>query len=186
MEPSTLSDQEDLELVRRALRGETKAFETLVLKYQKTIYNLALRMANDGDDAADITQGVFIKAFDKLGSYNDRFKFFSWLYRIAVNESLNFIKSRRRFESLDDQAVSFERLPDEETDVQLTRRRIAAALLELRPDARIVVILCYYDDLSYLEISRILGIPEKTVKSRLYSARQNLQEILVKKGIHSP
>jgi RNA polymerase sigma-70 factor (ECF subfamily) len=86
---------DDQTCVRRYLGGDRSAFEPLVERYQKAVYNVAYRMANDRDDAADITQNVFIKASEKLGTYDPKFKFFSWIYRIAVIESMNFVAAAR-------------------------------------------------------------------------------------------
>jgi RNA polymerase sigma-70 factor (ECF subfamily) len=90
-----IGEQEDKELVRRCLKGEKEAFGTILDRYEKPIYNLVLRMVNDRDDAADLTQTIFVKAYEKLDTYDERFKFFSWLYKIAVNTALNFISHRR-------------------------------------------------------------------------------------------
>jgi RNA polymerase sigma-70 factor (ECF subfamily) len=180
-----MTDQDDLDLVEKTVGGQTAAFEGLVRKYQKVIYNVALRMSNDADDAADITQDVFVKAFHKLSTFDRRYKFFSWLYRIAVNESLNFVRSKKRFESLDDPERSVDVSSDDKTDDALLLRQVDQALMELKPDSRIVIVLRHFHDLTYQDMSRLLDIPEKTVKSRLFTARQMLREILTRKGIAS-
>ena len=89
---SSLNDTraEDANLVRQCLAGDTRAFDALVRKYHKPLYHLALRMVRDRDDAMDIVQGVFVKVYQKLGSYDERHEFFSWIYRITINESINF------------------------------------------------------------------------------------------------
>ena len=85
-------DDQDQALVRQCLDGHTRAFEALVDRYQKPLFNVALRMLDDAQDAEDITQTVFIKAFEKLATYDDRYKFFSWIYKMTVNEALNFTR----------------------------------------------------------------------------------------------
>ncbi len=172
---------EDQTLVRRYLGGERGAFEPLVDRYQKTIYNVALRMARDPDDAADITQNVFIKASEKLGSYDPKYKFFSWIYRIAVNESLNFVGSKRRNDELPEDLVSGEGNPEEMLQAGMLSHSVEEGLAKLTDDNRIVIILRHFEELSYDEIGFILDLPVKTVKSRLFTARQSLKKILLQK-----
>ena len=155
----------------------------LLDRYQKPIYNLAFRMVNNIDDAADLTQTVFIKAYEKLNSYNDRYKFYSWLYRIAVNTSLNFVEKNKRQDLLGDREVLQGSLVEEELESLERVEKLEEAILELRPEYRIVIVLRHFHDLSYDEMGTILDIPEKTVKSRLFSARQLLKGLLLKSGL---
>jgi len=176
-------DRQDNELVRRCLRGETSAFEMLVDKYQKPIYNLAFRMTKNFEDAEDLTQTVFIKAFQKLDSFRFNYKFFSWIYRIAVNESLNFLNQRRRLTDLDSKIISTEKTPEEIVHEEELNRQIQDGLMVLNPDYRILIILKHFHAFSYREISFIVDIPEKKVKSRLFTARQLLKDALMEKGL---
>ena len=178
-----MKEQDDKELVRRCLQGEKKAFETILDRYEKTIYNLVLRMVNDGEDASDLTQSVFVKAYEKLNTYNARFKFFSWLYKIAVNTSLNFIGHRKNQERLSDDLVSEDTGLEKEFEESERCQKLEDAILALRPDYRIVIVLRHFQDLSYDEMSKVLEIPMKTVKSRLFTARQMLKVILTKSGL---
>jgi RNA polymerase sigma-70 factor, ECF subfamily len=178
-----MTDAEDLELVHRCRAGDRSAFEHLVDKYQGAIFNLALRMVQSQEDAEDIAQTAFLKAFERLETFNARFRFFSWLYRIAVNESLSFLEARKRFSGLEeaDQIANPEQVdPAEASDLSA---KLEEALMQLSVDYRAVVVLKHFEGLSYEEISQILEIPEKKVKSRLFSARQILRDILVKKGV---
>jgi RNA polymerase sigma-70 factor, ECF subfamily len=179
-----MEELDDRDLVRRSLSGEQKAFETLLDRYERAIYNLALRMVNNVDDAADLTQVVFIKAYEKLGTYNERFKFFSWLYKIAVNTSLNFLEQQKKQDLLGDRDVSEGPVVEEQFDAAERVQKLEDAILRLEPDYRVVIVLKHFHDLSYDEIGRILDIPEKTVKSRLFTARGLLREILVKLGLN--
>ena len=172
---------DDQTLVRRFLGGEQRAFEPLVERYQKAVYNVALRMSNDPDDAADITQNVFIKASEKLGSYDPKYKFFSWIYRIAVNESINFTAAARRSEALPDEPVSRDGNPEELAQAGMLSRSVEEGLRGLSDDNRIVIVLRHFEELSYEEIGTILDIPVKTVKSRLFTARQALKKIFEKR-----
>jgi RNA polymerase sigma-70 factor (ECF subfamily) len=166
-------------MVAQCLEGDTSAFEYFLERYQRPIFNLALRMVRDYEDARDITQTVFVKAWEKLETYDPKHKFFSWLYRIAVNESLNLIKQRRGV--LQGVRQLFLNSPrhapaaphDEGQSVKLRN-----ALMKLKPEHRAVVVLKHLSDCSYRDLSDILEIPEKTVKSRLFEARRVLRNLL--------
>jgi len=174
----------DANLVDECLKGDNRAYEELVRKYQKPIYNLALRMAKAPEDAEDITQTVFVKAYEKLDSYDSTHRFFSWIYRIAVNESINFCKRRQREDPYESGVTGAHRETPEETyrDGELSEH-VGDAIARLKMDYRLVLVLKHYHDFSYHEMSEVLQIPEKTVKSRLFTARQQLKVILEKEGI---
>ncbi len=177
-----MMEVDDKALVQQCLKGSKIAFETLVDKYQKILYNLAYRLTGDFDDAEDITQCTFIKAFERLNSYNPKYKFFSWLYRIVINESLNFMKTKKRTETLHTYQTSTEKNPEQRyLEIELSDK-IQAALMQLDPQYRILILLKHFRYCSYSEIADSLDIPEKTVKSRLYTARQLLKEELIKRG----
>lgn len=176
-------DETDAELVQRCLRGDPEAFGPLVDRYQRVLFNVAFRMVHDREDARDLAQGAFVKAFEKLGSYDPAHRFFSWIYRILVNDTLNFLEKSRRVLSLEpgwDAAAPGG--PHEELEARERGRGIEAALMALPVDYREVVVLRHFADLSYGEISAALAIPEKTVKSRLYTARQRLADLLGRGG----
>ena len=178
-----MEEHDDQTLVRRTLKGDRKAFEELVDRYQRPVFNVALRMVSNADDAADLTQTVFVKAYEKLRSYNGRFKFYSWLYKIAVNTSLNFLEQQKRHDLLGDRELAAESLIDEELEAKERVEKLEDALLLLRSDYRMIIILKHFQDLSYEEIGIILEIPEKTVKSRLFTARGMLKVILENSGL---
>lgn len=168
-------DENDAELARRCLEGDPEAFRPLVERYQKVLYNVAYRMVHDREDARDLAQGALVKAYRKLGSYDPERPFFSWLYRILVNDALSFLEKRKPEAPLEpewDAATSGG--PHEELEKRERERAVRAALMELSPDSRQVVVLRYFAELSYAEMSEVLAIPEKTVKSRLFTARQRL------------
>jgi len=169
----------DSSLVIETLNGDRDAFGRLVEKYERRIFNLAFRICGDYEDAMDVTQAVFVKAFDKLETFDTSRKFFSWIYRMGVNESLNHVKKRSRIVNVDFDPPS-PRTP--EPDRGLIREEsyglVQSALRRLGEDHRVIIILRHFVDLSYRQIGDVLGIPEKTVKSRLYSARQRMKEIL--------
>jgi len=173
---------EDLGLVRHSLAGDRSAFERIVEKYQKTVFNVALRMTHEAGDAEDIAQEVFLKAYERLKSFNPKYKFFSWLYRIAVNESLNSLERKKRYQGLDEQLTVQGPDLDETVEANERSRKIEDAMMELNVDHRAVVVLKHFEGFSYEEIAQILEISEKKVKSRLFTARQVLRDILLKKG----
>jgi RNA polymerase sigma-70 factor (ECF subfamily) len=172
------ADPDDLELVRQSLAGRTEAFGVLVNRYQKVMYTVALRMLSNPEDARDATQDAFVKAYQHLATFDSRYRFYSWMYRILVNECLNVNRDRRSEEPLDPYAAGagspFETALASERVVQINM-----ALERLSPEYRAVVVLRHFAGQSYGEIAEALSIPEKTVKSRLYSARQQLGELLL-------
>lgn len=168
-------DESDAELARRCVGGDPEAFRPLVERYQKVLYNVAYRMVHDREDARDLAQGALVKAYRKLGSFDPERPFFSWLYRILVNDALSFLEKRRPTAPLEaERDAGAPGGPHEELERRERERRIQAALRELAPDSRQVIVLRYFADLSYAEMSEVLAIPEKTVKSRLFTARQRL------------
>ena len=176
-------EPDDKDLVKRCLAGDLNAFETILERYQKPVFNVALRVLSNTDDAADVTQATFVKAYEKLNSYDSRYKFFSWLYRIAVNTSLNFLEQKKRSDLLGDEDVSEGNRLEEELHAAERVEKLEDAILKLAVEYRVVVVLRHFHDLSYEDMGIILDIPEKTVKSRLFTARQKLKGILTASGL---
>lgn len=176
-----MTNDEDQTLVERCRDGDREAFAELVRRYQRPIYNVSYRVLGNAEDASEITQGVFLKVAEQLNEYDPRFKFFSWIYRISINESLNLLRRNRREEQLGDEID----LPDSENTGPEARMsavqqsaRIQAALMDMTVEHRVVLTLRHFMDCSYREIGRILELDEKTVKSRLFEGRQRLRELL--------
>ena len=130
---SEASGPDDTALVRRALDGDTDAFGLLVARYQHVMYTLALRMLGNAEDAQDVTQDAFVKAYRQLASFDPSFRFFSWLYRIVVNECLNLIRSRHPHETLDAD-VAGRNNPYDDTLAVERGEQIQQALQRLTPD----------------------------------------------------
>ena len=172
--------EDDAVVVERVLGGDSTAFAALVDRYQKKVFNVALRFMQDPDDAEDVAQSVFIKVYERLSSYDRQLKFFSWLYRIAVNESLNALRQQKPMERVADELQA----PDTDDDVERedTVRLIDEAIHRLTADQQAVIILRHYEELGYDEIATVLHITEKKVKSRLFSARQQLRVLLERRG----
>lgn len=176
-----MDNDADLALVERCRKGDWSAFTDLVVRYQRPIYNAAFWMLRKPEDAKDITQTVFLKVAERLHEFDPKFKFFSWIYRIAVNESLNLLRRNGREEALDDEIE----LPGPESDNPERQandaevsRRIEGALMRMSTNDRMVLTLRHFSECSYQEIGEILKLDEKTVKSRLFEARQRLRELL--------
>lgn len=176
--PVLADDTDDLTLVKRCLAGERAAFEQLVIRYQKPVYNAALRLLRDSEEARDVAQSTFLKAFGRLAEFDAKFKFYSWLYRIAINESLSTLARRRPYEQIDGAHADETPGTDDCVEGEQARRAIGEALMKINPDQRTVIVLRHFAHLSYEEIAQTLALPEKTVKSRLYTARQALRELL--------
>ena len=172
-----MDEHQDLEAVRKCLRGEVDAFEAIILRYQKPVMNLAYRIVHNTEDARDVAQSVFVKAFAGLSSFDSRHKFFSWLYRIAVNESLNFADKRNRRLGPDADWTSARPGPEEEWAGRELRGTIEKAMQRLQPRQRALLALSA-DGLTYKEIGAALDISESKVKSKLFAARLKLRDIL--------
>jgi RNA polymerase sigma-70 factor (ECF subfamily) len=169
--------KDDEALARRCQRGDPDAFEALVVRHQRVLFNVALRMLGSYEDARDATQTAFVKAYQHLGTFDATQRFFSWIYRILKNECLNILRARRPSEPvpLDWPAAA---VPDTLEAAQ-RQQAVQAAMLALTPEYREVLVLRHFTELSYEEIAGVIGVPVKTVKSRLYTARQRLGELLV-------
>jgi RNA polymerase sigma-70 factor (ECF subfamily) len=171
-------DIEDDELIRRARAGDTSAFGELVTRYQRPIYTMALRMLGNPQDAQDAAQMTFVRAYRGLSGFDEDRRFFSWLYRIGVNECLNARRTRRPEEALN-RAIPASGSPFESAAASERTAHLQAALQELSPEYRAVIVLRHFSDLSYDEMADALGVPVTTIKSRLYAARQRLGEQLL-------
>jgi RNA polymerase sigma-70 factor (ECF subfamily) len=178
-----MDDSEDLRLVYESRQGSRDSFERLILRYEKSVFNAAYRILRDYEDAKDVTQSVFLKAFQNLEHFNGKHRFFSWIYRIALNEALNSCKRRRRYDPVEDTRIEVRNTPENLLGRKELSGVIEAALMSLPFDYRVAIVLRHFNDCSYQEMGEILEIPEKTVKSRLFTGRTILREILSKKGV---
>ena len=181
--------QDDL-LIRRAQRGDNDAVEQLLLEHQKNVYNLCYRMAGNADDALDLSQETFLRAWRCLDQYQFASSFSTWLYRLCSNLCIDFLRRRKRqqampltFEDADgeEQTLSVPDpapSPEEQTELKLTREALAAAMAQLLPEHRAVLQLRVVNEMSYEQIADVLDIQIGTVKSRLSRARNQLKKIL--------
>jgi len=173
-----MSKTDDTKLIERCRSGDRKAFEALLMQYERPVFNAAYRMLNNRDDAQDITQSVFLKVFENFDQYDPSRRFFSWIYRITLNESINWKSKTNRLTSLDIETADEGKGPEQQLDTEQASQSVQAALMTLTSDYRSVVVMKHFLGCSYTEISQVLDIPEKKVKSRLYSARQQLKDAL--------
>jgi RNA polymerase sigma-70 factor, ECF subfamily len=171
----------DHALLARYRNGDRDAFAELVVRYQRPVYNAAFWILRKAEDASDVTQDVFLKVAEQLDDYDPDYKFFSWIYRIAVNESLNLLRRSRREEALDDDVdlpASEREDPERKVGEAQLKRRIQEAMMRMSINDRMVLSLRHFSECSYEEIGQILDIDEKTVKSRLFEARRRLRSML--------
>jgi RNA polymerase sigma-70 factor (ECF subfamily) len=164
--------------IRKSRQGDHAAFEALITRYQRMIHSLTFRMTGSQADAEDLAQETFIQAFRQLGSYRAEAKFTSWLYRIAVNLSLNWKKRRERETRLLAEWGE-QQAGDAGPDSQRSRQ-VQEALLKLNPKQRATVVLTTYDGLNHAEAAEVLGCSETTVSWRLFSARGKLKKLLTR------
>lgn len=172
----------DADCVRRIIqRGETDAFEILVRRHEKSIFNLVYRMLGDHDDAAEVSQEVFLSAYRAIGQFRGDANFSTWLYRIALNHATT---RRRSMSSRQQKTVPIDDMeplsdpelgPAETLERKEIRERVQLALNKLEPDDATMILLRDLQDISYDEVARVLEIPVGTVKSRLHRARQALK-----------
>jgi len=176
-----VSNDTDQALIERYRAGDPEAFTELVIRYQRPIYNAAFWVLRKAEDANDVAQEVFLKVAERVDEYDPRFKFFSWIYRIAVNESLNLLRRNGREDALDDQ-IELPGADGDDPERQLgaaqLATRIRSTLMRMPINDRMVISLRHFSECSYAEIAQILDLDEKTVKSRLFEARHRLRDLL--------
>ncbi len=184
------SREEDALLIRRALAGDQRAYKKLRQKYHESIYNLIYRMIRDKDEVEDLTQEAFIKAFMSLSSFNDEFAFSTWLYKIATNNCINYIRRKKlQTFSIDKPVESKEsdytyELPDStyEPDQELIDRQrkklLDDAINSLPAKYQHVIHLRHVEEKEYQEIAAILKLPLGTVKAHIFRAREMLNKFL--------
>lgn len=189
-----MTREQETQIVRRVLEGDVNAFEDLVTEHEKGVYAIAQRMTGNAEDAADMTQETFIKAYNSLSSFRGDSKFSVWLYRIATNVCLDFLRSRSRKPTV---SLSVEDDDGEETQMDiadesqspeqllergLTRDAVRRGLKSLSPEYRQILLLREIQGLSYEEISEALALEVGTVKSRIFRARKRLCAFLLQDG----
>lgn len=189
-----MTSLEESLMIERVINGETEAFEALVIENQKKVYNLALKMVGDENDALDLSQDAFIKAFRGLDNFRSDCRFSVWLYRLTYNVCIDHLRKKRRLNQTsltvtdeDGQTSEMEisdvrYSPDQVSERMEIRQAIESGLHELSPEHREIFIMREISGMTYGEIAQTLQISEGTVKSRLARARMYLAKILSKNG----
>ena len=196
-EPATVSDPNapsgthESDLVKRARRGDLDAYDELVRRYQQRIYATIYHMTANHEDANDLAQDAFIKAYTALKSFKGGSTFYTWLYRIAVNKTINFLKARKNKYHLSLNDIDFnaehdpdlvalisDKTPTRAAGLNELQKKLNEALLKLSEPHRMVVVLHDVQGQSHEDIAEILGCNVGTVRSRLFYARQQLQGYL--------
>lgn len=182
--------ENDSDLINQAKVGDAKAYDKLLKKYKNSVYNLVLRMVRDHQEAEDLTQEAFIKAFSSLTSFNEEYAFSTWLYKIATNNCIDYFRKRKlQTYSLDkplqykDSEIHHE-IPDPDLDPEVSiiateRSKIIREAINTLPEKYYkAIILRHNEEKSYEEIAEILGLPLGTVKARIFRAREMLNKAL--------
>ncbi len=188
----------DETLIRQAAAGDQNAFAALLAAYQKPVYNLALRMTGSPDDALDLSQEAFLRAWRGLSGYRFDASFSTWLYRLTGNVCIDFLRRRKKEKTIplyytdeenEEQELPLPHPPPPAGDpAHLPREhsQVAEAMAKLEPEYRQALILRVIDGLSYAEIAAATDVPEGTVKSRIARAREKMRRLLKKTGNKSP
>ena len=189
-----MTEVSEKKIIEKVLGGDANAFEELVLKYEKTVYNLALRMVGNRDDASDMTQEAFIKAYGSLSSFRGDSKFSVWIYRITTNVCLDFLRSKSRKQQVsltvsddDDEDAQLD-IPDPSSDPEqqlmqkMSMQSVEEGLKTLPDKQRQILVMRELGGMSYAEIGAALSLEEGTVKSRIFRARKRLCTFLLDSG----
>ncbi len=189
-----MTEVSEKKIIEKVLGGDANAFEELVLKYEKTVYNLALRMVGDRDDAFDMTQEAFIKAYGSLSSFRGDSKFSVWIYRIATNVCLDFLRSKSRKQQVsltvsddDDEDAQLDipdpsSAPEQQLMQKMSMQSVEEGLKTLPDKQRQILVMRELGGMSYAEIGAALSLEEGTVKSRIFRARKRLCTFLLDSG----
>jgi RNA polymerase sigma factor (sigma-70 family) len=185
------TQHDDRDLVVRAQGGDARAFDELVVRYSPRLYGLIYHMTSNHEDTNDLLQDVFSKAYRSLPRFQGKSSFYTWMHSIAVNMTINFLKkrNRRQHPSLNDPDSNIENDPDfiaatsngdptKEVTAHELQKKLNAAMMKLSHDHRAVVTMFDIQGIHHAEISKILGISEGTVRSRLFYAHRHLQNLL--------
>ena len=195
-EARAVSKEEDMMLIHRALNNDQSAYRTLMKKYRKLVQNLIYKMISNKDDVEDLTQEAFIKAFNSLDKFDMEFAFSTWLYKIASNNCIDYLRKKKlNTFSLDkeisqtDEELRFE-IPDEDfkPDMSIIQNQrkdfLEKAINSLPKKYKEVIILRHKEEMDYAEIAKTLGVPIGTVKAHLFRARELLNRYLKNKIQH--
>jgi RNA polymerase sigma-70 factor (ECF subfamily) len=173
-----MQNKTEQELIARTLNGDHLAYGELVDRYKTALYHHCFAIVRNEDVAEDIAQETFITAYYKLRSYNPQYRLSTWLFKIATNKALNWLKKAARETAADDELIATIASPHPGPDVQAEMQELHQAVGKLRPKYRSVISLYYWQGLSYQEIATVLAAPTGTVKVWMARAKQDLKKEL--------
>jgi len=172
-------------IIENIISGYSDLYRILVERYQNPVFRVILKIVDNSEDAKELTQDVFVKAYESIRQYKPEYKFFSWIYRIAINNALLFVKRRKKMIKTENMSLKSYQITDQSEDNENHEYLLNRSLQELNGYYQPVIILKYYAELSYADIAETLGISETKVKSRLFDARKILKGKLSEYGIFS-
>ena len=181
---AAMSHKEDQQIINSVLSGDTRAFEALIERYKHMVYTLAHKMVGNSQDAEEVAQDVFLKAFTALSSFKGTAKFSTWLYKIAYYRSLDYLKKNKRkiqtstYDIAQEYNVASLENSIDELEAKERRQIIKEALLELAPDDNVIITLYYFEELSLKEIAEVMQLTPNNVKVRLFRSRSKLATVL--------
>ncbi len=182
--------KEDRALIQAALNGDEKAYETLLSKYKNLVYTIMIKMVRNPQEAEDLTQEAFMKAFNSLASFNEEFAFSTWLMKIATNNCIDFLRKKKlrtysihepiqyKDEKVEIDIADTEPSPEKSLLQEERKKVLENAIKELPERYRYVIILRHKEEKSYEEIAEILNLPLGTVKAQIFRAREMLNKKL--------
>jgi RNA polymerase sigma-70 factor, ECF subfamily len=171
----------DEEIIERVRRGETRHFGELVRRYQDDVYGMAVRFVGSAADAEDIAQEVFLRVHRGLDGFKGEARFSTWLFRVTYNLSADWLRKHRKPGRLNADLEEADEVADTRADIEEgllvaeERDQVRRAVEDLDENYRVVIVLLYYQKLSYDQIAEVLAVPLKTVETRLYRARKLLR-----------
>lgn len=182
--------KEDAELVKRAKAGDGKAYDALILLYKDAVYGVVYRMVHNKQEAEDLTQEAFIKAYNSINSFNENYAFSTWLFKIATNNCIDFFRKRKLKTHSMDQTIRYkddeikqeyadtDRMADKELLADEKTKLIKQAIDALPEKYKTAIELRHHQEKSYDEIAQLLNLPLGTVKARIFRAREMLKKSL--------
>lgn len=183
---ATSEPDTDAAIVSRIIRGDIDAYALLMNRYEVKLQRYVTYLIHDSASARDIVQDTFIKAYQHLRGYNPKYKFSSWIYRIAHNEAMNTVKKLRHLTDTDIDTlpeIQYDQKVSDSIDAEMLKTDVHACVAQLEPKYRDVVQLVYFEQLKYDEVSDVLQIPASTVGVWLSRAKKKLKEICQQKGV---
>lgn len=180
-----MSHNQDQQSIDSVLSGDTRAFEVLIDRYKHMVFTLALKMVGNREDAEEVSQDVFLKAFTALKSFKGEAKFSTWLYKIAYYRSLDYLKKNKR--KLQTSAIEISEQYNvaalagtmDELESSERKQMIKEALEQLPPDDNVIITLYYFEELSLKEIAKVMNLTPNNIKVKLFRSRSRLAEILI-------